>query len=178
MKIGFKRIISSAAGLLILGSVVMAAPAQAATPEPAPAPAPAPAPNVSEEFLQQNDVQGKVTNIQTDANGAEFYLYDSGDWVLELPSDAAPGNVSAQYEAGICAGTFVDITKLGDELYWGGQESCSSAPADAIYPHSLRMVLRSTCNGFPCGIMTEQREFTSTDSPTTQCKRSTDSKDA
>lgn len=73
--------------------------------------------------------------------------------------------MSAQYEAGICAGTFVDITKLGDELYWGGQELCSSAPADAIYLHSLRMVLRSTCNGFPCGIMTEQREFTSTDSP-------------
>ncbi len=103
-----------------------------------------------ELFLEEKGVEGVVT-VQEDALGAAMYLDDEGDWVLTLPSpETAPGEVAPLWGAGICVGSFYMPIKVGSYLEWGGQNSCSSAPPNAVFPHYLDTRLRDTCQGPLC----------------------------
>ncbi|MBX0301979.1 hypothetical protein K2F54_18620 [Cryobacterium sp. 1639] len=129
--------ISLATSALLLGGAQAASAATVPSPDNPP---------VSDQFLEENNVEGSVVDVQTDAKGAKFYLYDTGDWVLELPQAANDGGMQTQsYNAGICAGTFVGISRLSNQLYWGGQSSCATTNPTAAYPHSLKIELRKGC---------------------------------
>jgi hypothetical protein len=107
-----------------------------------------------------HDPSGSVISTQTDEKGAEFQLYDSGDWTIQIPA-SQPGEVGTnalEFEAGACAGTFAQISVVANGLVWGSQNACVGTDPNAVYPHSLRMELRSTCSGFPCGILNVERE--------------------
>ncbi|WP_146085024.1 hypothetical protein [Rathayibacter tritici] len=121
-----------------------------------------PRPSVDQAFLDEQGITGKVVNVQTDAKGAKFFLYENGKWVLEPPVD--PNQAStASYGAGGCAGTFVQIYRNGfDQLYWGGQSVCASS--GTVFTHSLKIQLRKGCTGFFCGQQTRATAI-SPDSP-------------
>lgn len=72
--------ISLATSALLLGGAQYVSAATAPSPDNPP---------VSDQFLDENNVEGSAVDVQTDAKGAKFYLYDTGDWVLELPHAAS-----------------------------------------------------------------------------------------
>lgn len=121
-------------------------------------------PPVSSQFLAENEVSGQVVNVQTDPKGAKLYLYDSGDFVLVPPAPKGGGVSTQAFNAGACAGTFVRIVRLSNQLYWGGQENCATTRPGGAYVHKLRVVLRKACIVGIC-FQVPTRDKTSTDSP-------------
>lgn len=103
-----------------------------------------------EQFLAGEGVDGEIT-AQTDAGGATMYLDGEGDWVITPPSDPDTG-VSPMWSAGWCAGTFYLPVKINNTLEWGAQNDCESSPPNAVFPHYIDVLLRDTCQGFPCGV--------------------------
>ena len=157
-----KAAVTAAMMLAFSSLLVSAAPAFAQTgsnsggAEPGPDSTPPPGAEIAEltpqeeAFLEDNGVEGEIT-VQEDAQGAAMYLDDEGDWVLTLPSpETPPGEVAPLWGAGICVGNFYMPIKVGSYLEWGGQNACSSAPPNAVYPHYLDTMLRDTCQGFGC----------------------------
>lgn len=110
----------------------------------------------------KESIEGNVVDVQTDEKGAVFTLYDSGEWYLDLPDDSAPapeGEVSTlAFDAGGCVGKFLGPALNAEGLEWGAQNACAGSSTTSFFPHRLKVELRSTCSGFPCGILNVERE--------------------
>lgn len=122
-------------------------------------------PPVDPAALKEAGIDGNVVSVEEDQQGAVFYIYDDGSWVFILPdevSDEAGDIVQPLWSAGnFCAGAFAQISKINNQLYWGGQNYCSGT--SNVYPHSLTIMLRDGCTGFLCW-QEEAGTRTSTDS--------------
>ncbi len=155
--------ITAAAAVLALSSVLFSPPAPVfaqanvgAVAEPVTEATPPPGAEIAElspaeeSFLESNGVEGEIT-VQQDDQGAAMYLDGEGDWVITLPApETQPGEPTPpRWGAGICVGNFYGPKKVGSNLEWGGgNNSCTSAPPNAVYPHYLDTMLRDTCQGF------------------------------
>jgi len=158
------RKLSSAAFAVVAVAVLLGPPtAAAASAGNAPSPAPEekqflptsePADLSTDEAAHLADygLEGAVT-VQTDEQGAHFYLDGDGDWYFTTPSEAGEGEISPMWSATFCTGSFFGPQKVGSYLEWGGQNSCGSSSPNGVYPHYLDTMLRDTCQGNLCWIV-------------------------
>lgn len=137
-------ILSAAAGVLLAATAVTPLTAQAEEPDPTPGATPSTSALTPREVKAARQAGVNPAVAQKETRNGLTMLSDATAWVV-LSSSQMSGRVrlTADFDAGICAGRFYSILVVKNVLEWGAESSCSStaAPND-LYPHSVSATLR------------------------------------
>lgn len=102
----------------------------------------------------RGSLQGSEVNdlrVEVVKKGGYVMISDRDAWVVYQAKDgflSGSGRSVPAWSAGICAGKFGSICRVGNSVEWWAENSCSSAPPSSVYEHNLRSTLRQSGGWF------------------------------